>query len=472
MWLDEMSFYMAKSIWLACVFLVFAIAMTQAQEDECPQLVIEALKLAEEICEPTGTSELCYGHYVLQADPQIWIEDFRFDEPGDIEAVSRVRSLRLSGMDTAEDIWGVAVMRVRALLRGELNSEDVIFLLFGDVVVDNAVNLLELEVLRDGNIRQRPSTNAPIVGGVSARDRITADGRTEDGGWVHIRLDDNQRSAWISAVLIDPTDAINALPVIDENDVASNDGLLYGAMQAFYFRSGVDDAPCREAPNSGMLIQTPEGEAEVTLLMNEANIQLRATAYVQADPGDRMTLYLIEGEARVEVEGVERTLVAGTSVTVELNENGVAEGPPSEPEPYDMSQLQMLPVSLLARPVQIAEPLSQPVGVPVSGEWNFFWLVSQDVCPDGRAVAFETENPHATVRVDESGESFVMLLTRYIRDESGVYRTIFTDASGNIHTYSVRATALDRMAGEAQIEYLFGCTLTVPFEMRLVSAAR
>ena len=30
-------------------------------------------------------------------------------------------------------------------------------------------------------------------------------------------------------------------------------------MQAFYFRSGIGDAPCAEAPNSGILIQTPEG---------------------------------------------------------------------------------------------------------------------------------------------------------------------------------------------------------------------
>src|SRR5690606_39586831 len=102
-------------------------------------------------------------------------------------------------------------------------------------------------------------------------------------------------------------------------------------------------APCQEAPNSGLLIQTPEGEAEVTLLMNEANIQLRATAYVQAQAGENMTVYVIEGEATIEADGEERTLISGTSLTVPLNADGEVDGPPTEPEPYDMTQLQALP---------------------------------------------------------------------------------------------------------------------------------
>lgn len=453
------------------VLLLLAVYTTvvQAQEDQCPALVEEALALANDVCETTGTSELCYGHFVLEAEPQVGTEDFQFQEPGDMEPVTRVRSLRLSGMEADASIWGVAVMRVRAVLSGQFDPEDVTFLLFGDVVVNNGVTLVEAQILRDGNLRQTPSTTAAVIGAVTAEDTVLVDGRTSDSGWLRIRLDE-ERSAWVSSSLIEDDDAIEALAIIDDTLEANEDSLLYGAMQAFYFRSGIDDAPCSQAPNSGMLIQTPEGDAEVTLLMNEANIQLRATAYVQANPGQDMTLYVLDGEARVEVDGVERTLIAGTSLTVPLDEDGVAAGPPSEPEPYDQTQLQALPVELLSQPVEVAPPASQ-VNAPLPGEWNFNWLVQEAECPDGRVVTFSTENPLTTIQMDEAGDSFNMLLTRYTRDASGVYRAIFTDVNGNLHTYSVTFAAVDRLSGQAQIDYVFGCSLTVPFELRLIRPA-
>ena len=450
--------------------LVFGGVMAAAQEadEDCPAVVAEALELAEEVCEAAASSELCYGHLVLEAEPQPDADNFRLEEPGDIEPVGRVRSVRLSPMETQESIWGVAFMRVRAALTGGFDAEDVTFLLFGDVVVDNAVNVVEVTALRDGNLRQQPSTNAAIAGVVAASQPLMADGRTEDSAWIRVRLDETF-NAWISATLIEMTEAVDGLAVVDA-ETAALEGLLYNSMQAFYFRSGTDDAPCAEAPNSGILIQTPEGELEVALLMNEANIQLRATAFVQADPGENMTVYVIEGEATVEAEGVTRTLLPGTSVSVPLNEAGEAAGAPSEPVPYEISQLQALPLDLLERPVTVAEPFSS-AGRPVSGDWNFFWLVEQATCPDGQVVTFTTENPLTSLRVEDDGSSFTMLLTRYTRDESGAYRTVFTDASGNIHHYTVRAAAIDRLTGDAQIDYLFGCTLNVPFELRLVNAA-
>ncbi len=451
--------------------LVLGVAViAQDNNDDCPMLVADALDLAQQVCERATSSELCYGHFVLEADPQIGTDDFKFEEPGDVEAVTDVRSLRLSAMDASEDIWGVAVMRVRAILSGTIEPEDVVFLLFGDVVVENAITLTDVTVLRDGNVRADASANSALVDVVAGGDVLIADGRSADNTWIRIRRDNDQLNGWISTSLIETTPALAGLPVEDVTETA-DDQLLYGAMQAFYFRSGINDSPCEEAPNSGLLIQTPEGEAEVTLLMNEANIQLRATAYVQAEPGQDMTVYVIEGEATIEADGEERTLVSGTSLTIPLNEDGQVDGPPSDPESYDITQLQALPVNLLDRPVEVADPLNQTVGVPLSGDWNFNWLVNQAECPDGQVVDFATENPRTSIRVDESGDSFVMLLTRYNRDASGIYRTVFTDASGNVHTYSLQVSALDRLNGSAQIDYLFGCSLTVPFELRLVNAA-
>ena len=456
---------------LVCGVAVLMLGVAvMAQEDACPVLVADALELAEEVCEQASSSELCYGHFVLEAEPQLGADNFKFDEPGDIESVTQVQSLRLSAMDAVEDIWGVAVMRVRAVLTGTMEPEDVVFLLFGDVVVENAITLTEVTVISDGNIRAEASANSALVDVVAAGEQVIADGRTADTAWIRVRRDNDQFQGWIAASLLELTPAVAGLPVADAADDLESQ-LLYGAMQAFYFRSGMNDAPCQEAPNSGLLIQTPEGEAEVTLLMNEANIQLRATAYVQAQAGENMTVYVIEGEATIEADGEERTLISGTSLTVPLNADGEVDGPPTEPEPYDMTQLQALPVNLLDRPVDVADALDQTAGVPLSGDWNFNWSVTQATCADGQTVDFATENPRTSIRVDDGGDSFVMLLTRYSRDETGAYRTVFTDASGNVHTYTVQVSSLDRLSGSAQIDYLFGCSLTVPFELRLVSAA-
>lgn len=461
---------------LLIFFILFAFnAIISAQEDDeaCPAIVEDALEVTEERCDATSSSEVCYGNLFLEAEPHTGLEDdFKLDEPGDTEAITEVRSLQLSPMDTSEEIWGVALMRVSAVLSGDnTNPEDITFLLFGDVAIDNGVPAQTVSVLRDGNIRALPDTNSEILGTVQTGDTLVADGRLEDDSWVRVRLpDDESVSGWIFTTITD-TD-VEELAAVEPQTNTEDLDLLYGPMQAFYLRSGKDDAPCSEAPNSGMLIQTPEGAAEITLLMNEANVQLQATAYVQAQPGEEMTLFVVEGTATIESNGVERTLLPGTSVSVPIDENGAAVGEPGDPEPYDMDQLQGLPVHLLERPVDIAEPLDRPTNVPLSGEWSFAWGIEQQACPNGQTISFANDAPQTTLNVAEDGSSITMLLTRYNENSPGVYSTVFTDAVGNLHRHTLTVQSYDRIAGEANIEYLFGCTLNVPFSLSLVAASQ
>ena len=130
-------------------------------------------------------------------------------------------------------------------------------------------------------------------------------------------------------------------------------------MQAFYFNSAASDAACAEAPNSGILIQTPEGMAEVTLLINEVDIRLGSTVYFQAQPNDELRVSVVQGHATVTANGVTSTAITGTQVRVPLGADGKAAGTPSYPEPYDLDNLQGLPVAHLPQPVVIGPPLSQ-----------------------------------------------------------------------------------------------------------------
>lgn len=459
--------------------LLLGVSIVSAQQngdDECPALVEEALEKTADNCDATSTNEVCYGHNDLEADAQGGIDELNLSKPGDREDITRVRAVRLSAMDEVHDLWGVALMQVRALLT-RLNTtlpdgrpaqpEDVTFVLFGDVALENAVESVRVTAQRDANVRQSPNTEAQIVSRLVAGQTIEADGRLADSSWLRIRLpNDFGTGGWVSKDVLNPSSATSSLTVLDP---AVQQSGLYGSMQAFYLESGVDDAPCSAAPNSGMMIQTTEGAAEVTLLMNEANIQLRATAFVQARPGDEMTLYVLEGSATVESDGVQRTLIPGTSLTVPLDEEGNASGPPSEPEPYDVTQLQALPVSLLPRPVEIPQAASLRNDVPLGGVWNFFWSAPSAPC-GSETIEFAVDQPATNITVENDGESFVMLLTRYNRVSQGQYATVFEDATGYLHRYTIIVNAYDRMTGDAHMEHpMFGCQANVSFTLSLVS---
>lgn len=126
-------------------------------------------------------------------------------------------------------------------------------------------------------------------------------------------------------------------------------GALSRPLQAFVVETGVDDAPCFAAPQSGMLIQTPEGVAEINLLINEVHISLGSTAFIQAQPNGAMSVNLLEGSAHVRARSGEVTLVPGTQSVVALDEFGRASAPPTEAQPYPMTLAETLPLHNLPR---------------------------------------------------------------------------------------------------------------------------
>jgi hypothetical protein len=152
---------------------------------------------------------------------------------------------------------------------------------------------------------------------------------------------------------------------------ATNEG--YTPMQAFYFRSGMRDSPCAEAPESGILIQTPEGTGGVKLVVNEVRIQLNSTVFLQAAPGDALHVNVIEGQATVSALGETQTVTTGTVVNVPIGENLAASGPPGVPEPYTqetidgvVSMIERLSDTIIAKPV-------------ITGEESFTFNISD--CP-------------------------------------------------------------------------------------------
>lgn len=328
----------------------------QAQQLDCPVVVQTALEATQELCDTTGRNQACYGHVLLDAQPQPgW--SLQFTDPGDKTDVSGLRSLHLSAMDAASGVWGVTRMELRANLP-QSRPENLTLLMFGDVTVNNAVvpeTPVDVSVIGSANVNVRfaPTQQARVIGTIARNQSISAIGRLADSSWLRVEVPDTDLTGWVFTTLLAPNENMEALPV-EEATLPH-----FGPMQAFYFESGTDNQTvCSQMPGSGFLIQTPEGAGEVTLLINEVNIHVGSTVYFQAQRNGEMTITTLEGKARVQAMGVEHIAFAGTRVRVPMTEDLTPSGPPLPPEPYDVSTLINLPIGLLNQSISIASPLS------------------------------------------------------------------------------------------------------------------
>jgi hypothetical protein len=159
-------------------------------------------------------------------------------------------------------------------------------------------------------------------------------------------------------------------------------------MQAFYLRTGIGDSQCDEAPESGLLVQTPQGAGEIRLTINEVDVQLGSTVLFQGDPDSdgRMNVTTIEGAAFLNVGGKQHPVVAGLEANLPARGGGRILPAPAVPAPsegptptvdvlnqpsgggaltpkvvlqaYNARKLRSLPLRLLQRKVDIAPPLT------------------------------------------------------------------------------------------------------------------
>lgn len=362
----------AKRLLLLLIWLVPLLqpvpAYSQSPESSCPQIVQVALSMADILCQEMGTNRACYGHMLVDATPRPDVTALDFNQEGDIADVHALQAIRLSPMDLEIGTWGVALLNLQAYLQYAAPQE-VTYILFGDVEVTNAVEALPtllatVATRQYVNVRLGPTTNAGVIATLAPGAVVEAKGRLADNSWLRVLIPDTGRVGWVYAPVLSLDGDVEALQVMEAWSP------YYGPMQAFYFRSGVNDSVCQESPQSGLLIQTPEGVAEVTLLVNEVSIQMNATAYFQAQPGGQMTVGVLDGWAVVEANGQRQPVFAGTQVRVPLASNLTASSVPTEPEPYVEENLAALPISLLRREVEISPALTNGEIAALLARWR------------------------------------------------------------------------------------------------------
>jgi hypothetical protein len=263
-----------RALWAAAC-AVLCVGFSLAQANTCPAIVEAALNAVDEFCQGTGRNQACYGNIALTATPREGVSEFRFERVGDIANVSDIRSIQLQGMEEAEGVWGVALLRLQANLPDTFPGQGVTFLLFGDVAIE--------DVSEEG---QNP-------------------------------------------------------------------------MQAFILQSGLGDAPCREAPASGLIVQTPEGAGQVAVTVNGVDISMGSTVLFRSQPGTEFTVSTLEGAAVMVIDSVAYPVPEGSWLRAPLGEDFSIQEAPALPVAYRSEVLEALPIRLLERQIEAREPLDE-----------------------------------------------------------------------------------------------------------------
>jgi hypothetical protein len=134
----------------------------------------------------------------------------------------------------------------------------------------------------------------------------------------------------------------------------------YTPMQAFYLATGLGDSQCAEAPESGLVVQTPDGVGEVAFNVNGVDISMGSTVQFQAQRGGEMNVRTLEGAASLTFDGESQPILAGSEIRLPLDQDLRPQGPPPPPVPYDAEHLPPNGIiGALDRPIEFAPPLAE-----------------------------------------------------------------------------------------------------------------
>lgn len=259
----------------------------------------------------------------------------------------------------------------------------------------------------------------------------------------------------------------------------------YEPMQAIYFSAGVGASACQEAPN-GLLIQTPEGAADVQINVNGIDVSLGSTAYLTfeasgeaEDAPVNLAFDLLEGSSTLSSGDSEQVLGPGERVMVELDEDLNAIGEIPEPEPIDPDALPLLPVALLERQEGLFGIDAGIAGgvVPLTGNYTLTELEIGAVgsgCPPGIEaflnpgdlpdtsgfLDFSQGFSAETLRAALEADGAPLPNVTYNEVEPGVVELVFSDQGG---TVVLRYTAVDERTITQYLEIGvpdLACTIT------------
>jgi hypothetical protein len=426
---------MKRWLWMLAV-VACAVSVVTAQVADCPASVNEILATLGDNCAAMNRNQACYGNIAIDVTTQDGAPSFEFDSVGDVIDAGAIQTIRLSPYQSVDE-WGLALLKLQANIPDSLPGQAVTMLLFGDTEIENRVvsNIEPITVNITANntinVRSGPDTNNPVVASFAGGTSATAVGRSAGGDWLHIHLED-ETAGWVSASLVTVDGDASLLEVMEaeqEAALASD----FTPMQAFYLKTGLSETACGSLPGSGLLIQTPEGAGKLQLTVNEVQMTIGSTVFMQSQPDDYMTITTLEGNVEgMVVPGGQfnglAVIPAGATVRIPTDAEGAANG---EPEFVDSStdtfEGVVAPLAALPEAVEIADPLDvdgvATLLTPEEGTYQFtIQSMETDVCAEYTApyVGFSARRE---MTIDAEGNLVDSGQYVYVWHSPGVYRS-------------------------------------------------
>jgi Tol biopolymer transport system component len=294
---------------LVVAALLPAVPAAQAQ-DGYEQLVRRALSELGTNCANLDQNSACYGFANVEG---AFGDASTFAAPGDRAGLTELTSLQTSALSLGDSTWGIAVMNVQANVPAALTGQSAVFMLLGDVTVENAVPAdaavvpaapVAITTVAEANILKAPGANAFVWGTVASGTLLQADGVSPDGLFVRVMYQD--QAAWVSVDALDPAIALDSLPVFSSNSLTP--------MQAFTFKTGGSASPSLAVPPHVLVVQSPKN-TPVEIIANGTRIRVQGVIYLRTLPDGRNQLITADGVATLYPGDVNQVkVVAGTSV--------------------------------------------------------------------------------------------------------------------------------------------------------------
>lgn len=315
--------------------LLLGITLEAVAQEDCPALEQAAVAESRAWCRDLASGEACYGNSPLSAG----VEGLR--APGDRVPVLDVESLAGS----REGGFGVGVIETVTYSGETWQAGRLSLALLGAAEVTDLSNEQRsvstvTTVIRDAqgaNVRSGASTDFRVLVALFAGDVLKVTGVNDAGDWLRVQLPDGE-TGWISRDAVE-VDEAGGLPVVTRDDAAP--ALLYAPFTDLELMTASDDARCAGAPESGLLVQT---EGIGRLRVKGLEIMLEGTLFLQTPPEQLLTVYVIEGRARV----ADSDVASGYQISFPIQTDpAIAVAPIIST--YEFARLAALPTEILPR---------------------------------------------------------------------------------------------------------------------------
>jgi len=346
------------------LLLLISVGVTHlaAQSGACPEAIQQALQSANQFCANAGRNQVCYGNTLISATNWEGAPLPDFGQPGQLVNAADVASLVTAPFDLATKNWGVAVMRLQANIPDTLPGQNVTFVVFGDVQLQNevapgqivAANGLSGTALSNPNLRAGPGTDWNVVGSLKVGDKLSVIGKDATGDWLQIV--NQSQTRWVATKFVQLDGDASTLNVIDPKD---KNQLLYQApMQAFIVKNRVNQTSCEAVPNGGMMIQSPQ-HLTVNFLANGIEMSVGSTALLRVDDAQGLHVATLAGNVGVKSASTTQSVEPGYALDVNKDQA------PTEPKRYQYDDVRDLPLSILPDYVPAPPPDGNEISISV-----------------------------------------------------------------------------------------------------------